>query len=231
MGVLFFETSGTSESKYIVERNKKQSGKGHYVLLRKIRPAGKVQKYPAARTITGGRVLFCGLQLCHSVLELLQILSVRVGGGTVKVFDQHIHVGNRQGTCLHFYITIAHRLRHPALAHIAAQQRVAAVQMLFGGVKHLVKIGGIAAEPRCAKQKNLFALDGFQKVGNFAVAAALVRPKAGKQTVGCQRNFTRGAGIQDVIFRQGSGDGVRQLPGVTGFAAVHDGSFHNYLFS
>ena len=103
--------------------------------------------------------------------------------------------------------------------------------MFFDGVKHLVKIGSITAEPRCAKQKNLLVLDGFQKVGNFAVAAALVRPKADKQTVGCQRSFTRGAGIQDVVFRQGSGNGIRQLPGVTGFAAVHDGSFHNYLFS
>ena len=103
--------------------------------------------------------------------------------------------------------------------------------MLFDGAKYLVKIGGIPAEPRCAKQEYLLALDGFQKSGNFAAAAALVRPKADEQTVGCQRGFTRCADIQDVVFRQGGGNGIRQLPGVAGFTAVHDGCFHNYLFS
>ena len=49
--------------------------------------------------------------------------------------------------------------------------------------KDFVKIFLTAAEPGCAKQEHLFAFERFQEIGDFLIAAPLVRPKADEKTL------------------------------------------------
>ena len=53
----------------------------------------------------------------------------------------------------------------------------------MNGRKNLVEIFLTAAEPGCAKQEHLFAIERFQKIGDFLIAAPLVRPKADEKTL------------------------------------------------
>ena len=53
----------------------------------------------------------------------------------------------------------------------------------MNGRKNFVKIFLTAAEPGCAKQEHLFALERFQEIGDFLIAAPLVRPKADEKTL------------------------------------------------
>ena len=53
----------------------------------------------------------------------------------------------------------------------------------MNGRKNFVKIFLAAAEPGRAKQEHLFALERFQEIGDFLIAAPLVRPKADEKTL------------------------------------------------
>ena len=55
--------------------------------------------------------------------------------------------------------------------------------MFLNGRKNFVKIFLAAAEPGRAKQEHLFALERFQEIGDFLIAAPLVRPKADEKTL------------------------------------------------
>ena len=103
--------------------------------------------------------------------------------------------------------------------------------MLFDSGKYLFKIGCVPAKAGRAEQEYLLALDLLQKSGDLTVAAAFVRPEPDIQAVSCKGCLIRRTGIQELLLRQGSGDGIRQLLGVAGLTAEYDRSLHNQSFS
>ena len=121
--------------------------------------------------------------LRHGIFQFLQIRFVGVGNSSIKVFNHVVNVWDRQRAVFHLYIALPHRLRHFPLAHVGADDSIGSTEVLLNGRKNFVKIFLTAAEPGCAKQEHLFALERFQKIGDFLIAAPLVRPKADEKTL------------------------------------------------
>ena len=106
-----------------------------------------------------------------------------MGNSSIKVFNQFVNVWDRQRAVFHLYIALPHRLRHFPLAHVGADDSIGSAEAFLNGRKNFVKIFLTAAEPGCAKQEHLFALERFQEIGDFLIAAPLVRPKADEKTL------------------------------------------------
>ena len=170
------------------------------------------------------------LFVIYRLLQPLQVLCIRVRERLVEILDQRIQIGQMDRLLLHSLIPLAHRQRHLALTHIAAENRVALVQRLAHRFEDLVEVLLAAAKPGRAKEEDVFAVQLLQKGGGVLVRLPLIRPEAHIEGVGFQGGRVRPAEVHAPLLRQAFVKGVCQHFGVAGLAAEYDRVAHGFSF-